>query len=334
MFVNSENREALAAIFAQNKKALRGLHVIAGYDFEKPFSVFKFSCPVTVARVLKETGAAGSMADLCVCLLIHEPGSEWGTHRDFHCVAVDKFGKINISINRAAWIESEINYCCNKSHFEDKRKCPDSVLYAIIQKKEFLRPCTPKGIDLFDRFRLVPGKETRWTDGKGFRGVSDITVKRLDASGESVEIKRQKLYSGGFASNENNPRTVSDFIDKSGYLLPWRRDEMKRRALALRKEKERAAFLQTENGEKVRELAARIETAKIIISKKILAASDYDSLCKVSSLAGWNGLASAVRHFETFRERVANKSFSSIAAFDREFQYIADHLEKIEKWEA
>ena len=41
MFNCSENRAALSAMLNHNRKVLRGLHVIAGYDFEKPFSVYK-----------------------------------------------------------------------------------------------------------------------------------------------------------------------------------------------------------------------------------------------------------------------------------------------------
>ena len=76
MFESIENRAALSSMLSHNRKVLRGLHVIAGYDFEKPFSVRRFECPVTVARILKETGASESMNDLCVSLLIHNPHGE------------------------------------------------------------------------------------------------------------------------------------------------------------------------------------------------------------------------------------------------------------------
>ncbi len=332
MFNCSENRSALASMLNHNRKVLRGLHVIAGYDFEKPFSVYKFACPVTVARILKETGAAGSMNDLCVSLLIHNPNSEWGIHRDFHCVTVDRFGKSEIAINHFAWVDFRIDYFSSKSAFEEMRKNPGSVIYAIIQKKEFLHKYTPKSYDLGDRFRLVPGMETRWADGKGFHGVSAITVQRMDANGQTVNIKRQKVYFGGLPAEGKNPASVSDFIDKSGYLLPWRRDELKRRALARRKEKEKAAYLRTDNSGKIEEIAARIEKVKKSLAAELLRAVSYDDVCQVARRLGcYKGLASVVNDFELFQKCTIEKSFSSIAVSEARYQDIMKELEKLEE---
>lgn len=329
MFTCSENRSALASILNHNRKALRGLHVIAGYDFEKPFSVRRFECPVTVARILKKTGAAGSMNDLCVSLLIHNPNSNWD--RDFHYVTVDRFGKAEIEINRASWVDFRIDYFSSKSNFEEARKNPGSVIYAIIQKKEFLHKYTPKAYDLGDRFRLVPGKETRWTDGKGFHGVSAITVQRMDASGQNLEIRRRKIYFGVRVSYENNPASVSDFIDKSGYLLPWRRDELKWRAFARRSEKEKAAYLQTDNNGKIEEIAARIEKVKKALAEEILRAVSCDDVCKVARRLGHcKGLASVVNHFELFQKYTIEKRFSSIAASEARYQEIVKELDELE----
>lgn len=331
MFTCSENRTALTAMLNHNRKALRGLHVIAGYDFEKPFSVRRFECPVTVARILKETGSAGSIRDLCVSLLIHNPNSEWGVYRDLHCVMVDRFGKAELSVNHVAWVDFRIDYFSSKSAFEEMRKNPDCVIYAIIQKKEFLHKYTPKAYDLGDRFRLVPGKETRWTDGKGFHGVSAITVRRMDANGQDVEIRRPKIYLGGRVSDEGNPASVSAFIDKSGYLLPWRRDEMKRRALALRKEKEKSAYLQTDNSGKIEEIAARIEKLKKALAAEVLQAVSYDDVCKVARRLGYyKGLASVVNHFELYQKYTIEKSFPSIAASEASYQRIVEELEGLE----
>ena len=331
MFESIENRAALSAMLNHNRKALRGLHVIAGYDFEKPFSVRRFECPVTVARILKETGAAGSMNDLFVSLLIHNPKSNDNWYRVFRCVTVDRFGKTEIEISRSAWIDFRIDFFAAKYSFEEMRKNPDCVIYAIIQKKEFLHKYTPKAYDLGDRFRLVPGKERKWTDGKGFHGISAITVQRMDASGQNLEISRQKVYFGGRVSNEKNPASVSDFIDKSGYLLPWRRDELKRRALALRKEKEKAAYLQTDNSGKIEEIAARIENVKKALAEEVLRAVSYDDVCKVARRLGYcKGLASVVNHFELFQKYTIEKSFSSIAASEARYQEIVKELDELE----
>lgn len=331
MFTCSENRSALASILNHNRKALRGLHVIAGYDFEKPFSVRRFECPVTVARILKEAGASESMNDLCVSLLIHIPKSNDNWYRDFRCVTVDRFGKAEIEISHAAWVDFRIDYFSSKSDFEEKRKNPDCVIYAIIQKKEFLRKYTPKAYDLGDRFRLVPGEERKWTDGKGFHGVSAITVQRMDASGQNLEISRQKIYFGGRVSNEKNLVSVSDFIDKSGYLLPWRRDELKRRALELRKEKEKAAYLQTDNSGKIEEIAARIEKVKKALAGEVLRAVNYDDVCKVARRLGHcKGLASVVNHFELFQNYTVEKRFSSIASSEAKYQEIVKELDELE----
>lgn len=329
MFTCSENRSALVAMLNHNRKALRGLHVIAGYDFEKPFSVRRFECPVTVARILKETGAAGSMNDLFVSLLIHNPNSNW--YWDFHCVTVDRFGKTEIEINPVVWVDLRIGYFSFKSAFEEMRKNPDCVIYAIIQKKEFLHKYTPKAYDLGDRFRLVPGKETKWADGKGLHGISAITVQRMDASGQSLKIKCPEIYFRDRVSYEKKPASVSDFIDKSGYLLPWRRDEMKRRALELRKEKEKAAYLQTDNSGKIEEIAARIEKVKKALAAEVLQAVSYDDVCKVARRLGYcKGLASVVNHFELFQKYTIEKRFFSIAASEARYQEIVKELDELE----
>lgn len=339
MFENIENRAALSAMLNHNRKALRGLHVIAGYDFEKPFSVRRFECPVTVARILKETGAAGSMHDLCVYLLVHcLDGSTADFYKKFHMARVIGPKEIDIDFRHDPEFivyHSGIDHFFQKGSFEDLRKNPGSVIYAIIQKKEFLHKYTPKAYDLGDRFRLVPGKERKWTDGKGFHGVSAITVQRMDASGQNLEISRQKIYFGGRVSDEGNPASVSDFIDKSGYLLPWRRDEMKRRALALRKEKEKAAYMQTDNSGKIEEIAARIEKIKKALAEEVLQSVSYDDVCKVARRLGHcKGLASVVNCFELFQKYTIEKSFSSIAASEASYQRIVEELEGLEEKQA
>lgn len=335
MFTCSENRSALAAMLNHNRKALRGLHVIAGYDFEKPFSVRRFECPVTVARILKETGAAGSMHDLCVYLLMHcLDGSTADFYKKFHVVRVTGPKEINIDFRHDPEFivyHSGIDHFYHKGSFEDLRKNPGSVIYAIIQKKEFLHKYTPKEHDLRDRFRLVPGKERKWTDGRGFHGVSAITVQRMDASGQNLEISRQKIYFGGRVSDEGNPVSVSDFIDKSGYLLPWRRDELKRRAVVRHNEKEKAAYLQTDNSGKIEEIAARIEKVKKALAEEVLRAVSYDNVCTVSRRLGhYKGLASVVNLFELFQTYTIEKRFASIASSEARYHEIIAELDELE----
>lgn len=121
-------------------------------------------------------------------------------------------------------------------------------------------------------------------------------------------------------------------FDKCGNNLTDRRNDLIRRAEALRRERKRAAYLETDDTGKVKELENRIAATKAAIVKELEAAATPDEFDKVGKKCdGWHGLRWVVWHFESYKKRTAEKDFPSVEAAAGAYNEIIKELENLTK---
>lgn len=125
----------------------------------------------------------------------------------------------------------------------------------------------------------------------------------------------------------DRPNDAGDLIDKSGYLLRERREDLKRRAAALRAEREKAAFLAADNSAKVEELRGMIEARKNELVRQLQQATTAEAVREVEkALCSWKGLGGIMGDFERFERNSAAKKYASIEEADRVYNGIKNAL--------
>lgn len=116
-------------------------------------------------------------------------------------------------------------------------------------------------------------------------------------------------------------------LDKSGYILNGRFEELKRRANALRRDRAKAAYLLTDNSAKVENLRGLIAAKKEQIISELVAAETHEQISAVGKkLDWWRGLGGIVENFERYEAKSANHDYSSIEESERAYNDILEKL--------
>lgn len=123
-------------------------------------------------------------------------------------------------------------------------------------------------------------------------------------------------------------------FDKCGNNITDRRNDLIRRAEALRRERARAAYLETDDAGKVKELENRIAATKAAIISELEKATTPDEFDKVGKKCeGWHGLRWIVYNFEIYKKRTTEKDYSSVEAANNAYNVITQDLENLTKGE-
>ena len=195
-----------------------------------------------------------------------------------------------------------------KGDFNDMRKLEGGAAYILAQSKEFITPV--KQID--DYIKSID-YSARFVDLQNYQACS--------FSGHTEPFNRIQLM-----LTDNTCRTfnyhgkgadLNAIIDKSGYLVGIKRDNLQRRAAALRAERDQAAFSATDNASILKGLRERLTALKQELAAQLVQAETSDQICKVAkSIRYFDGLEGAFSDFERIAEKDAAKSYASIGAFN------------------
>jgi hypothetical protein len=213
------------------------------------------------------------------------------------------------------------DYFFSKGSFEEVRKDAGAETYVFLQRREFLKKPEKKPVDYSQRFKV---KDVRysWTSNMAERYVYSLELYETTTDGKrKIEFGKNKCYLS------DRPHNTADVIDKSGYLLQDRRENLKRRAAKLRAERAKAAFMAADNSAKVEELRGMIEARKNEIVQQLQQATTAEEVKKVeSALAWWKGLGGIMSDFERFERNSAAKKYASIEEADRVYNGIKNAL--------
>ena len=121
-------------------------------------------------------------------------------------------------------------------------------------------------------------------------------------------------------------------FDKCGNNITERRNELKRRAAALRRERQRAAYLKTDDAAKVQELEKKFAATKAAIISELEKATTPDDFDRVGKKCeGWHGLRWIARSLETYKKRTAARDYTSIGEANAAYNGIFNELEALTK---
>lgn len=301
--------KAKKSMLSINPKALQGLHVLLGFDFQTPHTIAHIKGAFTVNAALKAAGMNGADAGQAVALLVI--GHESKYTQGMHLATVDGAGRLNIDY-RGGYRWSLENLVTKKT-FEDIRKSSGAELFVIRQAAGLLRKPGATALDRSARLEVVP-KTERYYQGKLFQ----VAVKQQGTKKDAVELN--------FYRHEYQPTTLADVIDHSGFLLIDRRDDLKRRAAILRAERLKAAYLKTDDSGKVEQLRAMIERRKKQLAAQLAQVDSSKALAGINDRMGWSGFLTIMHDFEIYAERTEKRNYISIDAANYAYQRIFDEL--------
>lgn len=309
-------------LLKENPRALQFLHALEGYDFTKTYVIIKGYGRFTHKTVMDAVHSRIN-ADFVATLLI-KPDSYINESLHYAVVLPTKLDAAKRDIKSYQY---NIDYFFGVGDFEDTRKHKTKYYYIIAQKLENLANIpTPKTIDKTERVKPYFNKVNYYYSPHHKSSfISSIPVMLLDGSAYKTEIHPNGHYT--LYSQYKNPE---DIIDKSGYFVKDIRENLKRRAAALRIERERAAVMQANFITDENQINTKIKNAKNAIWEALQNAETDDDVRTVSKFI--DILESATRAYNRYKNDKNNSKLNSISDTRSRFEYIESKLDCIVKW--
>lgn len=307
------------------KNTLKFLHDGVGFDYEKPIIMSKIDGNFTLKKVWSIIPHINYDYKLVVLI------------RNTHTFNKNRFHAIIAKSEESFEIEIKTTYYdwqtrpdtfFRKSDFNNLRKKNDTETYIIAQKKEYLlQPVkyvyTVRTLKDNVRYSIHNKSYTYYAENKG-KYLSYMELVETGKQGKSIQFDCPVIRQG-----DKNIITVSSLLDASGYYVFNRRQELKRRANALRAEREKAAYMVTDETERINQAKSYAADAKRHIIETLEKAETYDTVYSVHRNV--YELAWLYRDIEQFAEYAGNKKYNSKEHADKNFNRIVEQYEKIVK---
>lgn len=228
-----------------NPQAMKALHNVFCIDWKKPAAVVRFDAPPTKAAVLKAAEEIQIPAPAIV--LYHR--TKWSDYDKtrFYVFTVSETGVDNPKIPYRENAGDALDDTWAKKHFDEWRKDPReaATVYAVYQAK--LDRSEPEKIG-------KPNEYTRYAITATETGFYNhcpkaYKLRPIDRNKNTAAATINYYHRDGKQQHDQ----PEDILDRSGYYVRDRRENLKRRAAALRAEREKAAY-------NAQETAADVET--------------------------------------------------------------------------
>lgn len=238
-----------------NAGTLRAVHDYFRIDYNKPHAILKMQPPSTRAAIRKAAAEAG-YADALALVLIHRLPPENPARARCYFES-DRIASRIFTIDAAGALdnprkrdlprtdknaEKALDDCFVKGDFDDYRREPCAV-YVILQNDADKTPAKTPGKPQPGTRYKVERDRSMWANGSGY------DLRSIDGA-EPVTVAPHTYYCNG----KRNTETLADILDKSGYYIRDRRENLKRRANALRAERKKAAYNKTDTAADVEEV--------------------------------------------------------------------------------
>ena len=302
----------------RNENALRYLHDCYGFDFQKPVTIIKQDGKFTanyVSIYLSKVITPFFPEDYEIVLLIR--------HYNY-CDQLDKLHAVTcdgdrFTVDVPRGYKYDVDTFYNKRFFEDVRKTRTAYYYIIAQKKIHLIDKPSEYHDLAVRYQYIPTSYEKACDGNGNTYYSRVHIKERHKNVEPFEwdVRYRRL------------KTLSEIIDKSGYLTVEYRNKLMNRVRTYKSQKRKNEFLATDYSDVVKALDGIFDDLKTEIAntvKNITTCSQARSVEKAVDNFAWG-----VSYFTTYRKRIAEKEYDSKQYAENAEQNIRSYLDEAYK---
>lgn len=299
----------LKNLLSINRNALRFLHDVDGFDFEKPYFITEQPGKFTVNTVIKAVQTELNPDKCKIALFVVPTASRGNDYLYFATLQHGKFdGRKKEGVSYFDYCVKErigdLDYCWSVKDFEQLRKNYTEKVFVIAQDNTYIAAITKKNIDVSSRFTLVNAR--KHGDGRGNTYIGKMDLETTDGSHTRYEYEPYNTFYGYEVKSGN----IEDFIDKSGYLLRPHRFELMQKAEHLRKERKQAEANNADFTSATAELQMLIDKARGILSDSVMACNDADT---ANALSGkMRTFASVLSYFADYTDRLTTKKYASI----------------------
>lgn len=314
----------------------RSLNAETGIKWTAPLDVEKISGNYTIRKIENIAAAAGydSYTDLII-LLTRDTANKWRTELNLVTIEAGKAntehgrcGNGSIYTNAGSYKSSPYSAFFRKADFEDTRKKATAETYLIMQKAAHVSTKGGKRRASFtenERYKLINEQKHADTSGNTYTGSIELQRTTDHGSRTRYEANPGRFY---YSRTAWKPESAADMIDKSGYLLHERREDLKRRAAKLRAEKAAKAYQETDDRAKVEEIRGMIENMKAGIIEAFKTANTYEAIKSVESMIDdyKTGLKWIIYSFEQYEENTNAKAYRSINDAERAYTSLVKAL--------
>ena len=317
-----ENNNIIKELREIDRETFTALNSVFGYDFEKPFTTAEINGSFTINKIWKEISKEHSWNDsVVVALMVADDTCRWRQHT----ITQIKSDNINIDYRLYSTQSKVWEVFFAKGDFHDVRKKCKKV-YIIAQKKEHMNEIKKETEhDLTGRFIANNNRVSRFVKSCGDKEsyISSVGLIDPEHNGKMFDYKPSYSY--------NNPyRELSEIIDKSGYIVNNKRDNLKRRAEQLRKDRKAAAFRETDNTAVIKGLSEQLTALKKSICEQLALATTAQQIKVIEkSLSWYKGLGDCFETLEYIKQHDADKTFSSIGSFNDSVNGLKQKMEKV-----
>lgn len=312
-------------ILKTDKNALRALAGVFGFDFEADFIAAELDVPFTVNKINKFLAGAGvDVWESCTVALVQSP-VRW--RADALYVAKINYSDFDINfriIDSGLYNVRGLDEYSRRGDFNEDRKQEGGRVYIISQNKKLLKmpyKCRePFDINSETRYILKDASELWAWDPVQKRSYKKRGVSTLELTLPNARRARKVN-----AAADN----ISEVFDKSGYFIKPKRDTLKRRAAALRAERQKAEADAADHSAALAEISAKIEDLKKAAADAILTAKNKNFNKITNILWRYDGLEGVVKNYVDFETACNEKKFSSIENYTRDYNEIKNRINSV-----
>lgn len=202
--------EILYRLNAEYPGALKSMHSAIGFDYNRPMYAFRIEGKFTLSRIWKETNLDPAFHEIAV--LVKQSARKWDAD-EIHYARLTGPKEYEMNPPRMKYFpgpknrRSPIDTHFRKGDFEEDRKIADYA-YIIAQLHENLTP--PKenpSVELYRRYSSCPARSCFWGYSKNH------SYYEIDKSGYPVEMKRDELNQAAYRIRNQRQKERADKTD-------------------------------------------------------------------------------------------------------------------------
>lgn len=280
-------------LLERDNTILKSLHDAYDFDFNAEYKILKIKGRFTHKSILKTLGVK-DCSNLNVVLVL--TGLKYQENYNY----IVKMNKTNFSLSYPRKIfYGRVSWFWGVGQFEEARKSEEKTTYIIYQSKELMKIASYKKPDYTQRFEYV--RHIGWCDGRGRHGISQFDLKDMQHNGRQINIRTIEAS----ASTD-----INYYIDKSGYLIEGKKQELKRRAKQLKKEHEKNLVDLINYDNEIEEIKKEIFLINRNVALKMVESFSFEDLARIDRII--TKIKWFYIDFERFQEANNKKQFSSV----------------------
>lgn len=315
------------------KNTFRYIRETAGINFERPVIINHFDGSFSLGQVWKLLPHINYDYTVCIILsrnMTTKYADSW-MNRYYYVKLTygGRTGDFITELNSQTYFETKTipDTLYRKSDFTEIRKLETACGFIIAQKKEYC--LTLKTRENRKDYKL--NDYTRYKDIKpdfthyGSHGAYRKIITAFYVSEKEGFIKNQKVYVP-FVPSDDNYGKIETFFDKSGYYVQHTKDELKRRAAALRAERKKAEYVKVDFTDQAENLKRYYKETREYIANEFIKADTYDKIVLIdNAISKIRWFSSDIDHYLEVTEK---KGYSSIEQANEKYNNIIAGLNK------